>query len=223
MTDVGAPPAPVLGVSTASTSHGQTFCDLIASPYSTHLGALADLSDRAATVAALAPPRLVAALRDGVAQALARYGSRLSAKTNALIADWLHEHVRLADRLSEPWSLLSEGTTNEVVRHFNAGFSSPEAQAGLALGSWLGGVGSIAGGLVGAFLALHRDDQGFATRLHAYVGEVDRWFTLAAADFDRRLLPRVERDLNPWPYRARWALGAVITLTAAVVAAWLAR
>lgn len=220
MTELGA--APAREVRPASTSEGQTFCDLIAAPYNTHLGSLADLSDRAATVAALAPPRLVAVLRDGLAQALARYGSRLSAKTNALIADWLHEHVRLADSLSEPWGLLSEGASNEVVRHFNAGFSSPEAQAGLALGSWLGGVGSIAGGLVGAFLALHRDDQGFATRLRAYLGEIDRWFTLAAADFDRRLLPRVERDLNPWPYRARWALGAVVALGAAAAATWLA-
>jgi len=131
--------------------------------------------------------------------------------------------VQLVERLAEPWNTLAQGSASEVVRHFKAGFSSPEAQAGTALGSWLGGIGGIAGGVLGALLALHRDDQAFSTRLQAYLGEVDRWFTVAAADFDSRVLPKVERDLNPWPYRLRWTIGAVLALGAAGAAGWLAR
>jgi hypothetical protein len=204
-------------------SAGQAVCDLIARPYNAHLTALSELTDRSSVVAALAPSRLAAVLRDGVSLALDQCGPRLQPKTSALIADWLRQHSQLVERLAEPWSILSQGSASEVVRHFKAGFSSPEAQVGTALGSWLGSIGSIAGGVLGAFLALHRDDQAFSSRLQSYLGEVDKWFTVAASDFDSRVLPRVERDLNPWPQRLRWMIGAVLTLGAAGAAAWLAR
>jgi hypothetical protein len=207
----------------APTSPGQPVCDLIARPYNAHLATLAEPKERSSVVAALAPSRLAAVMRDGVSLALDEYGARLQPKTSALIADWLRQHSQLVERLAEPWNALSQGSASEVVRHFKAGFSSPEAQAGTAIGSWLGGIGGLAGGVLGALLALHRDDQTFSARLQTYLGEVDRWFTVAAADFDSRVLPKVERDLNPWPYRLRWMLGAALTLGAAGVAAWLAR
>lgn len=204
-------------------SAGQAVCDLIARPYNAHLATLAELKDRSSVVEALAPSRLAAVMRDGVSLALDHYGPRLQPKTSALIADWLHQHAQLVERLAEPWNALSQGSASDVVRGFKAGFASPEAQAGTALGSLLGGIGGFAGGLVGTFLALHRDDQAFSSRLQSYLGEVDRWFTVAASDFDGRVLPRVERDLNPWPHRLRWVLGAALTLGAAGVAAWLTR
>lgn len=204
-------------------SEGQVVCDLIARPYNAHLATLVEVKDRSSVVAALAPSRLAAVLRDGVSLALDQHGPRLQPETSALIADWLHQHVRLVERLTEPWSTLSQGSASEVVRGFKAGLASPEAQAGTALGSLLGGIGGFAGGLVGTFLALHRDDQAFSGRLQAYLGEVDRWFTVAAADFDGRVLPRVERDLNPWPHRLRWMIGAALALGAAGAAAWLAK
>lgn len=213
-----APPAQV-----APASPGQPVCDLIARPYNAHLAALAELKDRSSVVAALTPSRLTAVLRDGVSLALDEYGARLQPKTSTLIADWLRQHSQLVERLAESWNTLSQDSVSEVVRHFKAGFSSPEARAGTALGSWLGGIGGIAGGVLGALLALHRDDQAFSARLQTYLGEVDRWFTVAAADFDSRVLPKVERDLNPWPYRLRWTVGAAVVLGAAGAAAWLVR
>lgn len=106
------------------------------------------------------------------------------------------------------------------MRGFKAGFSSPEAKVGAAMGSLLGGISGFAGGLVGTFLALHRDDQAFAKSLHSYLGEVDRWFTLAATDFDSRLLPLVERDLNPWREGLPWILmGLALAAVAALL--WL--
>lgn len=210
-------------VHAAPRSPGQPVCDLIARPYNAHLATLAELKDRSSVVAALAPSRLATVLRDGVSLALDEYGDRLQPKTSTLIADWLRQHSQLVERLAEPWNTLSQGSASEVVRHFKAGFSSPEAQAGTALGSWLGGIGGLAGGVLGALLALHRDDQAFSATLQTYLGEVDRWFTVAVADFDSRVLPKVERDLNPWPYRLRWTIGAAVVLGAAGAAAWLAR
>ena len=204
-------------------SRGQGVCDLVARPYNAHLALLAELKDRSSVVAALAPSRLAAVLRDGVSLALDRYGPQLQPKTSALIAGWLHQHAQLVERLAEPWNTLSQGSASDVVRGFKAGFASPEAQAGTALGSLLGGIGGFAGGLVGTFLALHRDDQAFSSRLESYLGDVNRWFTVAAADFDSRVLPRVERDLNPWPYRLRWTIGTVLALGAAGAAVWLTR
>jgi hypothetical protein len=43
------------------------------------------------------------------------------------------------------------------------------------------------------------------------------------SDFDRRVLPRIERDLNPWRYRVR-AVGVAFAVLAAVAcAAWFLR
>jgi hypothetical protein len=207
----------------ARESKGQAVCNSIAGPYNAHLALLAELKDRSSVVAALAPSRLAKVLRDGVSSALDEYGPQLQPGTSALIANWLHQHVQLVERLTQLWNALSAGSASDVVRGFKAGFASPEAQAGTALGSLLGGVGGFAGGLVGTFLALHRDDQAFSSRLQTYLGEVDRWFTVAVADFDSRVLPRVERDLNPWPYRLRWTIGVVLALGAAGAAAWLTR
>ena len=206
-----------------SPSIGQPLCDLIVRPYNAHLGTLAEIKERSAIAAAVAPSQLAATLRDGVTLALDQFGERLAPPTSRLVADWLHEHVRLADQLAEPWRALSEETSSEVVLGFKAGFASPEAKVGTALGSILGGLGGFAGGLVGTFLALQRGDQAFAATLQSYLGEVDRWFTLAATDFDRRILPRIERDLNPWPHRARWGLALLVVLVAAGAAAWLTR
>jgi hypothetical protein len=200
----------------SSASAGQAVCDLIARPYNAHLAALADMKDRSSVAAALSPSRLAAVVRDGVSLALDEYGSRLSPKTSALIADWLQQHSRLVEQLAGPWSALSEGSASSVVRGFKAGFASPEAKIGTA-------IAGFAGGLVGTFLALHRGDQAYASTLESYLGELDRWFKAAAADFDLRVLPRVEHDLNPWPHRLRWAIGAVVALSAAGVATWLAR
>lgn len=216
-THVGAPAHVVAG------SAGQAVCDLIARPYNAHLATLAELQDRSSVVAANAPARLATLMRDGVSLALDQYGPQLQPKTSALVADWLHHHVQLVERLAEPWNALSQGSASDVVRGFKAGFASPEAQAGTALGSLLGGIGGFAGGLVGTFLALHRDDQAFSSRLQSYLGEVDQWFTVAASDFDSRVLPKVERDLNPWPHRVRWMIRALLALGAAGAAAWLAR
>ncbi|MDF3069750.1 MAG: hypothetical protein K0R38_5351 [Polyangiaceae bacterium] len=206
-----------------SIREGQALCDLLIGPYNAHLAALATLEDRSAVVAALEPSRLAGLLRDGVTLSLDAYGARLSSQTKALIAGWLHQHVQLVEPLGVSWSALSPGAATEVARSFRAGFSSLEAQAGTALGSLFGGLGGLAGGLVGTFVALHRDDQAFSGQVHRHLGEVDRWLTTAAADFDARLLPRVERDLNPWPYRARWAIAAALALVGLGGAAWLAQ
>ncbi len=200
----------------ARASDGQAVCDLIARPYNAHLAELAELKDRSSVVAALAPPRLAAIVRDGVALALDQFGPRLSPKTSAAIAEWLHQHVRLVDQLSEPWSTLSHGSESDLVRGFKTGFASPEAKIGTALGGF-------AGGIIGTFLALRREDQSFSADLQGYLSEVDRWFTSAAADFDSTVLPQVERDLKPWPYRVRWTVGIALALSVAGAAAWLAR
>lgn len=205
-----------------SSEAGQPFCDLIAGSYNGHIAKLDDLKDRASLAAAVAPSQLGAVLRDGVAQALDRFGTRLSPRTTALIESWLQQHLRNADALLEPWNELASGSSNELVRGFKAGFSSAEAKVGTALGSLLGGVGGFAGGLVGTFLAMQREDAAHLAKVQGYLGQVDRWFTAAAADFDDRVLPKIERDLNPINFRMRWIIGVALAAVAAGFATWLA-
>lgn len=106
---------------TARESKGQAVCNLVAGSYNAHLASLAELKDRSSVVAALAPSRLAKVLRDGVSSALDQYGPQLQPGTSALIANWLHQHVQLVERLTQPWNALSAGSASDVVRGFKAG------------------------------------------------------------------------------------------------------
>jgi len=197
-----------------------SFSGLLVRPYNLHISTLAHLKERAALASALAPPVLAGHIRDGATLALARYGARLEPATSNLVGTWLQQHTKFADQLSPSWQLLSGGSAGELVRNFRAGFSSKEAQVGTAIGSVLGGWGGIIGGLFGGLVAVQRDDQDFSEKLQAHLLEVDRWFSVLATDFDARVLPRVERDLNPWPYRIRWAVGVALVVAGASAVAW---
>jgi hypothetical protein len=197
-----------------------SFSGLLVRPYNLHIAALAHLNERAALAAALAPKALAGHIRDGATLALDRYGANLAPTTSNLVSTWLQQHTKLADQLSPSWQQLSDGSAGELVRSFKAGFSSKEAKVGTAIGSVLGGWGGVIGGVFGGLVAMQRDDRAFSDRLRAHLVEVDRWFAVLATDFDARVLPRVERDLNPWPHRLRWVVGAAVVVAGAAAAAW---
>lgn len=207
---------------TDSSATAESFSRLLQDPYQQHLAAAQKLTDRGRLVAALSPEVLVDLVRDGANAALEQYGSRLAPATSTLVGLWLQQHVKLADELHVRWQRLSAGS-GDLVRGFKAGMFSEQAAVGSAIGALLGGWGGVVGRVVGGLVALQHDDRDSAEQLKLYVSEVDRWFAVLASDFDRRVLPQIERDLHPWPHRVRWAATALVSLGVAAALAWLLR
>ena len=212
------------GVSDVPTSpKAQALCDLLMSPYSAHMAALNEKTDRGEVLRGLAPNSLVGTLKQGLQLVLSQYGDALSPATTNLLAHWLREHAALAEKLNSSWESLSRTTIGELVRAVKVGFTAEESAIGAALGGAFGPTGRLVGGTIGGLFAFQRDNRDEETRGRAYLAEVTRWVVVMTSDFDRRVLLKIERDLNPWPYRLCAGAIGLLLVAALGSAVWFLR
>lgn len=197
----------------------QALCDLMMRPYTEHMAGLENVADRAAVLIALKPETVVATLEQGVSDVLRQYSTVLSPATVERIGVWLHEHAKLANGLHQSWEGLSGSSFSGLLRAASLGFKSEQTQLGAAIGSLFGPHGSAIGGAIGGLLALRQDNQRIHENSQAYLAQLTHWLAVASSDFDRRVLPRIERDLHPWPSRLRWATG-ILLLGAIAATCW---
>lgn len=200
-----------------------SFPHLLRAPYETYVARAAELTERAELVKALSPELLVEQIRAGVNDALSKYGPQLRPPTSNLIGLWLRQHTQLAEKLKPQWARLQGAASGDILRVFKAGLFSEQASVGGTVGGALGAWGAVAGRLLGGFIALQQDNVDEAELLKVYLAEVDRWHAVLISDLELRVLPQIERDVNPWPHRLRSTLSALVTLAIGAAAYWFLR